>query len=143
MEFEATTTINYGESAWTTMADDIDEFDDEIIVDDFLWPLLNALASGQDVRGSEMLAKMNEALTTQDVSFIYRLGNLGMTYDPELIPDARDDEILETESFADMLNKLRTIYVLHEEEQAVQLLDMFMARASPCVILHMPLDTVL
>lgn len=141
MEFEATS--DYGEAAWVSMADEVEFDDDEIIVDDFLWPLLNALASGQDVRGSEMLAKMNEALISKDETFVYRLGNLGMTYEPELIPDAGDDEILETDSFAEMLSKLRTIYVLHEEEQAVQLLDMFMARASPCVILHMPLDTVL
>ncbi len=144
MEFEAE--LNYGESAWSTMSEGEDDFDDEIVVDDFLWPLLNAIASGQDIRGTEMLARMNEALTRQDGTFVYRLGNLGMTYDPDLIPDAdesEEHEVLETDSFAEMLNKLRTIYVLHEEEQAVQLLDMFMARASPCVILHMPLDNFL
>jgi hypothetical protein len=121
------------------------EDEEDIVVDEFLWPLINAIAQGRDLRTTpDLLHEMNRALTSSDFPFVYRLGNLGMTYDPDLIvSDNVEDDVLQTDTFADMLSELRNIYIAHEEEQAVQLLDMFMARASPCVVLHMPLNAVL
>lgn len=141
MEFE--TEIRGGEEVWAMDHVEDEEYLPEILVDEFLWPVINALAMGQDLRTNPtMLEAINRALTTKESSFVFRLGNLGMTYDPDLLEDVEDD-VLETDTFADMLNKLREIYVVHEEEQALQLLDLFMSRASPCVVLHMPLNAVL
>jgi hypothetical protein len=141
MEFEEET-VQYGHDVWV---DDDSEGEEDEFVDDFLWPVVNAFVSGQDIRGSDAWDAMNRVLTQKDGTFVYRLGNLGMTYDPELIEGMPhvDEDIIETDSFADMLATLREIYVLHEEEQAVQLLDVFMSRASPCVVLKMPLDALM
>lgn len=139
MEFECT----QHDLAWATDSVEDEEY---IVVDDFLWPLINALMQGRDLRAQpDLLQEMNRALTSDgEFSFVFRLGNLGMTYDPELLSsDNIEDDVLQTDTFADMLSELRKIYVAHEEEQAVQLLDAFMVRASPCVVLHMPLDAVL
>ena len=141
MEFE--TEIQGGEEVWAMDHVEDEEYLPEILVDDFLWPVINAIAMGQDLRTNpKMLEAINRALTAKESTFVFRLGNLGMTYDPDLLDDVEDD-VLETETFADMLNKLREIYVVHEEDQALQLLDLFMSRASPCVVLHMPLNAVL
>lgn len=140
MEFEEEV-VAYGVDAWSTDDDDDDNF-----VDDFLWMVVNACVSGQDIRSSDAWKSMNQALTqTQSGPFFYRLGNLGMTYDPDLVEHIvhTDDEIIETESFGELLATLRKIYVAHEEEQAVHLLDAFMSRVSPCIVLKMPLDAVM
>jgi hypothetical protein len=139
MEFENEILPSYGQDVW------VDDESDEEFVDDFLWPVINALTSGQDIRGSDMWNAMNRTLTQPNGPFVYRLGNLGMTYDPELIEGMIhvDEDVIETDSFGDMLATLREIYVLHEEEQAVHLLDAFMSRASPCVVLKMTLDAVI
>jgi hypothetical protein len=141
MEFEEES-APYGHNVWV---DDDDSEDDEFFVDDFLWPVVNAIVIGQDVRGTDAWNAMNRALTQPHGPFVYRLGNLGMTYDPELVESLQyvDEDVIETDSFGDMLAVLREIYVLHEEDQAVHLLDAFMTRASPCVVLKMPLDSVL
>lgn len=142
MEFECTNSSQTEGFVWAT--ENVED-DDYVVVDDFLWPIINALAQGQDLRTQpQMLDEMNRALTSKDeFTFVFRLGNLGMTYDPDLLSDDIEDDVLQTDTFADMLSELRKIYVAHEEDQAVHLLDMFMARASPCVVLHMPLNAVL
>lgn len=140
MEFENEIVPSYGQGVWV----DDDDLDEDF-VDDFLWPVINALASGQDIRGSDTWNAMNRTLTQSNGPFVYRLGNLGMTYDSDLIEemDHVDEDVIETDSFGEMLSTLRNIYVVHEEEQAIALLDAFMARASPCVVLKMPLDAVM
>ncbi len=145
MEFESTLASEEHDGfVWAT-----ENVEDEecIVVDEFLWPIVNAIVQGQDLRihHAHMLKEMNRALTSKhEFTFVYRLGNLGMTYDPDLISSENiENDVLETDTFADMLGELRQIYVIHEEEQAVRLLDLFMTRASPCVVLHMPLDAVL
>lgn len=139
MEFEE----SYGVSAWCEGDDDMD--DDELFVDDFLWVVVNAFVSGnRDVRGTDAWDQMNNAIRRSDGPFMYRLGNLGMTYDQEKIEEIihAEDDVIETDTFGDMLAVLREIYVAHEEDQAVGLLDAFMIRASPCIVLKMPLDAV-
>lgn len=144
MEFEDESIhpSSYGHDVWV---EEDSEEDEEEFVDDFLWPVINALATGQDIRGSDIWNAMNKALTQPTGPFVYRLGNLGMTYDPDLIEGMThvDEDVVETDSFGDMLATLREIYVLHEEEQAVHLLDAFMSRASPCVVLKMALDAIM
>jgi hypothetical protein len=141
MEFENEVALpSYGHDVWVDDDDEAEEF-----VDDFLWPVVNALATGNDIRGSDTWNAMNRALTQPSGPFVYRLGNLGMTYDSDLIEEMIhvDEDVIETDSFGEMLSTLRNIYVVHEEEQAVALLDAFMSRASPCVVLKMPLDAVM
>lgn len=141
MEFEE----SYGVQAWC----DDDECEDDIdFVDDFLWVVINACVSGQtNVRGSDAWNRMNRAIqsTADDGPFVYRLGNLGMTYDLDVVENIVhvEDDMIETDTFGDMLAVLREIYVAHEEEQAVGVLDAFMARASPCIVLKMSLDAVM
>jgi len=140
MEFEI---MNECAPVWATESAEDEEY---IVVDDFLWPVINAIVQGQDLRTMpKHFNEMNRALTSKDEwTFVYRLGNLGMTYDPDLLSsDDIEDDVLQTNTFADMLSELRNIYIAHEEEQAVQLLDMFMSRVSPCIVLHMPLNAVL
>lgn len=139
MEFEE----GYGVSAW---CDDMDasEGEEELFVDDFLWVVINACVYNRDIRGSDAWNQMNHAIRS-DGPFMYRLGNLGMTYDPDTVEQIVhvDDDVIETDTFGDMLAVLREIYVAHEEDQAIAVLDAFMARASPCVVLKMPLDEVM
>jgi hypothetical protein len=132
--------IAYGAAAWST---DDDE-DDDIVVDEFLWPVVNAVVNNVNAKGTKCWQDMNAALTTGSGSFVYRLGNLGMTYDPDILSSALeiDEDVIETDSMGEMVHLLRRIYVAHEEDQAVAMLDTFMTRVSPCFVLKMPLDSI-
>ncbi len=140
MEFERTDveieSLPSGPDAWST---DEDVCDDEVFVDEFIWPVVNMFATGQFNPVVSEFQKFQEAICVRDGSFVYRLGYLGVTYDADAIAhlvDADDEYIVTARTLADMLRTLREIYFIHNEEQAVGTLDYFLGVVGGHLLRH-------
>ena len=103
----------------------------EFIVDEFFWPVVNAICTNTvtpAIRESNEWNLFNQALQTTNATFVYRLGNLGMTYDLEKISGSDEEienEVIKSDSLTQLTRRLYQIYCMHGEEQAIGLLDMF------------------
>ena len=142
MEFEREDipfTIGGGPDAWSTDEDEedvdetetVDETEDvegEVFVDEFIWPVINMFAN-QFNPSLPQFSQFQDAICVRDGSFVYRLGYLGTTYDADAIAhlvDADDEFIVSARTLADMMRKLREIYFIHNEEEAVRSMDHFL-----------------
>jgi hypothetical protein len=103
---------------------DLEELQDEddFYVDEFFWSSLNSFQAGS--LNPEFI---NRAIR-HNGRYVFRLGNLGMTYDPELVIGiCSDPDVLVTDTLIEMFARLRSIYHAHDEDVAYGIIDRFLA----------------
>lgn len=132
-EFEGPVWVN-DDSDFESESDFEVDSDNDFFVDEMFWPVLNGFqASRFDP------SFLNRAMNHTG-RYVFRLGNLGMTYDPELVlPITSDPDILATDSLIEMFARLRSIYFAHDEDVAYGIIDRFLSMYGMSITLRHPI----